>query len=255
MTLSDLLKYCQFMLAQNQKGNSISVDNYNVSLRFVNIEMYGDELKKLLALEAAPAQIKREALLNSPLNKFTKGAGANTTSFAVPSGARIWTVIATKATGELVPVDVYTERQIMVMRTSVFNVDVQKYPIGVLRGSSLDVIGEGVSSMEISYLLMPTMPFYDYCIDSYDSVIYMPEGSYLAQSAGVTNLYDQSGALLTANVTHTNGLTAYTSQTVELEWDERFHDDFAYRLLEKFGLNIRDVQVLQFSQIKKQEGA
>lgn len=267
MTLDEILKYCQFVLAQNQRGNSVSIPQYNILLKAVNIEMFSEEVQKVVMASQAPPDVAREILLNNPLSKFTHPfieAGTNITSVTLPTSlSRIWTAIATKGTTDITPITIYTEQQAMALKTSVLNVDFDRYVGGILRGSTLEIIGGGVTQVDISYLGIPATPYYDYAIDSNDNIIFIQADWFLYGTATpyYFDIYrwDNGSFTLYSNVYYPalSGVaaTTYSPLTVELEWDERFHVMFANKILEKLGVNIRDPQVLQYTQIKKQQGS
>jgi hypothetical protein len=268
MTLDEILKYCQFVLAQNQRGNSVSIPQYNILLKAVNIEMFSEEVQKVVMASQAPPDVAREILLNNPLSKFTHPfteIGTNITSVTLPTHlSRIWTAIATKGTTDIMPITIYTEQQAMSLKTSVLNVDFDRDAGGILRGNTLEIIGGGITQVDISYLGLPATPYYDYVIDTNDNVIYL-EADYVLYGAGTDYYFNiaidngSSMVVIYSNVYYSGAVgelgVTISPQTVELEWDERFHVMFANKILEKLGVNIRDPQVLQYTQIKKQQGS
>jgi hypothetical protein len=154
------------------------------------------------------------------------------------------------------------ERQVEVIDGFEFNnrkshaveVPTRKYPIATFAGESIRVAPKNLQFVNFTYFRKPTVPFYDYCQDS-DTLneIYMPVGSgiYETSTLGWYNLRDSAGLILATNVLdHTMYSHGRGSQTVELEWEPRFHPRIAVMLLAMVGVNIQEAQLTQYAEAK-----
>lgn len=137
-------------------------------------------------------------------------------------------------------------------RGSVLNGNPEEAPKGFVGGGYVEFIPNEIDDVVFVYLRTPAKPYYDFCMDSNDTEIFMPEGSYIVATEGEPGvfgapymLYDYEGNLLNGDVTKSGATFPYTSLTVNLDWEETNHVRFANNVAHKLGINLHNTVLTQ----------
>lgn len=251
MTLDQIYKYCKFVMQKDQLGEPANPADFSILLKVVNAEFFDAEWKKVVQVIDNRQVVNYDMITaGSPLYNLVMSHSETTTATTVslPSDfGKVITASAVYYAGEM-PIDtivgVFDER-----RLSIISGDVTEQPIGYISSSDYEYIPAGATKFKMSYIKFPGEPYYDYVISTVtDEYIYMPVGSTFTG----TNLM-QGSVLLASNVIHPSGTPSHTSETVELVWDDMFHNQLADLLIEKMSVSSREIDVTQYSQMKKQE--
>jgi hypothetical protein len=113
-------------------------------------------------------------------------------------------------------------------------------PVGVIEGSTITVYPTNATELQLSYIRIPVTPIYDYYMDQYGTEVCMAASTTHALGTGeIGSLGQTSGTV--------------SSLTVELEWDDYVHPQIAIRILEKLGVSLRESDIIQYSQLLKND--
>lgn len=107
-----------------------------------------------------------------------------------------------------------------------------KNPICVFYKNYIQFFPINIQSVEFTYLRLPKKPFFDYNIAN-DQYVFLPQGQF------------HNGTNLPAGT---------PSRTVELEWPEDAHIDFANRIMKYVGINLREDQLINYAQAVTTQG-
>lgn len=241
MTLQQIISFVNFVIRKAQAGDIMTPEQYNTLLASFNIEIFNSELEKAeVAARAQNMDIYRIIETTGALPRFTKKVTLNTSGgyVSLPADYVIKLGLIAKYNNSWRPMEVITEYEMNSRRGSMLETPLDIIPAASIFGGNINVypkdVGEAPSGIELAYLRLPATPVYDYCMkESTGMYYYMPARSYIRTSGSLNNLYDYAGLLIQSDVTHMSKVagTDYTSKTVELDWDDRFHMRFAAAIL------------------------
>jgi len=259
MTVKQILDFVNFIANKEQQGQTLRPADFNNLLSGFNVKVFNDELMGVEVMAKAQGMPMYTALYNaSSLKKFRKFGLLTTDALGVailPNDYVHYTSVVGKYNGAMRPIDVISEDEMVIRRTSMVEIPLTLKPACTLYGTTVrffpNDMGHGVNqAVELSYIKMPVTPNYDYCISVDTGLeIFMPIGSYLnTNGLGQLVMYLPDGTVFATNVEHdiAQGVQPYPSQTVELEWEERFHMIFVKLLLDAIGINLKDEQIRSY---------
>ncbi len=100
-----------------------------------------------------------------------------------------------------------------------------------------------ISTLDITYLKSPVIPFLDYYVDSSNVVHYLAEGETHTAATGDTFPVGADPSV---------GNT-YISSTLEMEWRNQDRPAILYLLLQHFGITVSDEMLAQYGMAKETE--
>lgn len=235
MTICQLIQYVRFLSDKEQRANAFTPEQLNLTLRAVNKEVFNFWLTRFQSENVVP----------EPLRKFlvTVSNGTVTSGvYTIPSNFRA--IVSTEATvtigGVLKKLELVSENESSALRVYPGR-NAYERPFCSIHNGEILIYPTNAANLTWTYLKMPTTPVYDYYIDAnYNEVCLASGATHLLTSGEVGSSGQTAGATVTGT-------------TVELEWDDRIHEEFVNRMLEKLGVNLREPQVVQFSEMRKQE--
>ena len=261
MTIKQILDFVNFIANKEQQGQTLRPIDFNNLLSGFNVKVFNDELMGVEVMAKAQGMPMYTALYNaSSLKKFRKFATLTTDALGItslPNDYVHYTSIVGKYNGAMRPIDVISEEEMVTRRISMTEIPLTLKPACTMYGTTVrffpNDIGHGANqAAELSYIKFPVTPNYDYCLSVDTGLeIFMPVGSFInAFNDGTQNLYLVDSTLVASNVELPiiQGYLPYTSQTVELEWEERFHMIFVKLLLDAIGVNLKDEQIRSYQQ-------
>jgi len=221
MTLGELYSYIDYLTNKDQFGKQLSLENYKVLLTIVNSQYFRDEFQKIIpALTVNGDEEMLKIFNNSPLYRFlnsadlTLTAGLGTLPTTLGSTLNGTALIGTSwKFARFVSIEEADRR-----KYNILTPDLSEKPIFTQTPTGYQFTPKTIVSAKVNYLREVVNPYFDYCIDSDDKIIYMPVGSLITLT-GV--LQDAAGNTLATDVTHINSPTLpYTSVSLEFDWDE-----------------------------------
>lgn len=248
MTLDALLTKLNYYSGKDKRGKTFKITEFNALLPTVQDALYAAELRALVAGDIQNIPLSRLSI--TPLRVFhdaTTPVSVEDGVLSLPSDYRRF-ISVSSAYRE---VEVVTQRTFNDRRTSVLRRPAER-PFCYFTGADIVLCPSVLSSVELQYFRTPTTPYYDYCQDaSTMNEVYMPVGSVVrADEPGVYGLYDSSNNLIRMSVTHSSGVYPHTSTTVELEWEDIYHDRFVLAMLAMVGINIQMNDLTQYAEAK-----
>lgn len=267
MTLGVLLDKINYYSAKDKRGKTFKITEFNTLLPTVQDALYAEELGKLLVGDVQ--NIPESRLSISPLRvfKYQQSYTVDDGNAAIPTDY----VRYISVSNDYHEVTVVTESEYNKRRTSVYRRPIIR-PFCYFTATDIVPCPTNLGQLTLQYLRKPTTPYYDYCQDA-DTLneIFMPVGSFIAYDTGTSQyiLYDPSTATtLNDNVTKdgvvyvapsapvsggggTLSDALYTSLTVELQWEDIYHDQFVLAMLALVGINIDKAELTQYAEAKQ----
>lgn len=243
MTLQDIIDYVNFIIRKSQAGETMTPEQFNTLIKGFNLQVFRSELDTVEVMAKEQRRdLYRVLQTYTPLLRYVKTSQVNTSGGVAtkPADYVHWVSVMVRYNGRMRLVEVISHEEMGNRRSSMIDSPLSIKPALVITGASVYVFPKDVGAitdggLEFTYLRMPAQPVYDYCFhQSTGKYYYMPVGSFIKTVGGVNNLYyfnTPTPAVL--DVMHPgkqSGLD-YTSKTVELDWDERYHPVFIDQLL------------------------
>lgn len=273
MTLNEIYKEVNFLLSKNAEGNTMSPEQFNVTIEAVNLEFYQSEIDKLHAMmEGKPSNdifsVLNQMTALKPFLKEYEIPESSVTSglVSLPSNYDYFVGMmyhkGNKTPGdELQPVDLVTVRESLTRRSNLADHPPSERPFCVLlENDKLQCYPKSLGDdgdLILYYYRMPVQPVFDYAISNVTGqVIHLPIGYSIWYVGGTYKVYDAGANVIAEDCEYPagTGATYTTSDTIELEWSRSFHWRFILRILEKAGVNIRDSAVVQYVEMQKSKG-
>lgn len=258
-----LFKYLLFLSNKDVTGNSLSVNEFNMSLQVANIKHFKKkigipeeykvgmpisrqsfELSQVLTDDVLPFKVH----LGSPnipyLPVDTNGYAALPQSFFYPSSLEYRYFPNNDCEGEYIKrkIDVLTDGQWPDVEGSAIRKPTLMYPACNFQAGAIRFLPRNIQRVEFVYLRLPVTPVYDYYINTENEYVYLEPGvSHVLTIGEEGSLGQQSGITV-------------QSLSVELEWNETNKLDILNLMLSHFGLNVREGMIEQFAEMTKQSG-
>jgi len=249
MNLRQILDFINFTANKVQEGNTMSKDQFNTLLVTYNDRMFEDEFAAVEVQAKSQGLMVYDLLYNySSLRPFRVRLGIATNGGAapLPSNYKHYITFIGKYGSQERDIEVVSEAVMNIRRTSILESPASIKPYVCIYDTEMVFkpkdIGVAPNGIEMVYLRKPLTPFYDTCISESSGLeVYMPALSQIRAAGLIYNLYESatSGVILESNVVSPTGVYPYTSQTVELEWDEKMQQQLINHLLYTFGVNTR----------------
>ena len=235
MTVCEIVKYVRFLVNKHQKGNVFTPEDINLSFNDTNLQVYNDERAKFQPGLPIPEPIRRfkTSVISTTL---TGGVYSIPSAYGeLISAAFSVEVGGVKKYGRFV--DESTSKRLI----STPSARLRENPIGVLKSGSIVIYPTDADRLTFEYLRLPDTPVYDYYIDEFLNEICLAPGATHTLAGTEVGSAGQVQP------------TVVTSLTVELDWDKEIHPRVIAHMLERMGLPLREADVVQYANIKKQE--
>lgn len=254
MTLQEILDLINYVANKEQSGNTLSIPQYNNLLKTVNIDYfklkYGlpEDYRVGMPLarqawentQAITDALRRfKVIMGSPNAQMTvsnNGIAVLPTDYVHVSSIRYIQNVNNTSCGHkeyIRTVEVITDDQLSDRLSNNVKKPSYRYPVAVFYNSYVQFYPKDLHAVDFTYLRLPLTPYYDFYMDTNDNVVYLPPNT-------------------TSPIT--GNPPSHASQSVELEWGEECHIDIARLLLSYIGINLREVPLLQYAEMKKKEG-
>ena len=234
MTIDALYQWINFMSNKQQSG-AISPDEFNLCLNALYLEpmkiKIGLPEEYLIGQPTARQAYQVSQTITDDLQKFivpltiTK---SNTGYFPIPSD---YVAFSTLRYIQIEPsegceppiviensVEIVTDGELSLRLPNAITPPTFDYPIGAFYNQGIKVFPKDISEVKLTYLRRPVKPFRNYTITANDENIFDPTGS------------------------------------VDLEYPEIMHNDFAVIVAKYFGINLKDGDLINFAQGRQDRG-
>lgn len=249
LNLHEIKAEAEFILNKDQKGDPVKPETYQILLKVIGEEFFNFELQKMLSRSNIEnKELETYLITDSALFKFKKiwqsFILADAFTVQLPTDFKRHVSLSVRIDNKMLSCEIVDEDEYDKRISSVVGKSIVSYPIATIIGNLIRAVPNDFSGMKFTYLRKPLVPFYDYCVNSVDEIVFMPENSVIKTEAGKEMLYDFNDFLLAEDVTHLDTPTIpYTSQTVEFEYDDRFIPMIIDLLVEKLGAKSREVLI------------
>lgn len=261
MTLELVYKIIGHYTSKHYSGKTLTPELFTDVLIKENIELFAKVFQDVkVSMEKNDSTLSEAVSLIGGINiflEYTTGALVDGV-MTFPANYCYYDAFYLPSLGLTRPVEVLLEADAQRRKTSMLSRSLLEHPICVITGNKAmftpKIIGQTIAC-SYSYLRNPLDPFYDYCIkvDS-NTEVYMPVGSVIVARAAEWDLKESpTGSVIASNVTHLLfPAQAYTSRTVELEWDDTEIVTIIKSITEKEGVSLRDLELYQMEKAAKQ---
>ena len=251
MTLGELYTYVKFIVNQDQLGDMPSPSDLNVILKNGNIKLFSDEWLPVMSLHNEKGYPLSDLIDNtSSLRRFVKTINVAQTiagPYTLPTDYNHYLSISFVINNVWRDCDVLSDRKYNKKREDVFIVPPTEKPYSNISEGKLHIIPLIPHKINLKYVRLPLQPVFDCCYTSGLDMVYMPVGSRIVASGGVNDLVASDGTVMETDVQHYVPVLKlpYTSQSIELDWDETEHDKFAEILISMISYRNRELQMAQ----------
>jgi hypothetical protein len=216
MTVENIYRIMAFIAKDN--GSSMTRENYNNLLDFGNATMYSkyiSEYEKTKRISKALSPFVVSSYLD-----FNGGLATLPVTADYVSEMSYWYASGGTGLGHLFRMgEELKESEVAERSSDAIKMPTTKNPCYVRRGRVIYVYPPQITRLYLTYITVPTTPYYDVSYDSTTDI----------------NL-------------------RYATTTVEIAWDSDFHVEFINIMLQHIGINLSDQAIMQYSIGQEQKG-
>ena len=227
-TNQSLYKSVLDILRKDERGEAVSVAEFNALLPVVSHEYFAQQYQKFQQTQNITDSLA--PFITTATVTLTAGAGSLPVDYLHLIGKPL------TVTGSY-PVDIVTRLEYAERAIDPITGPTATYPIAVVGASTINVYPTTVASITIAYLKDPATPKLDYYVTDATNV-----RTFLAAAATHTVLTGETYPI--AATAPTVGAT-YTSTTVEMEWLAQDRPSILYLFLQKLGVTMNDQLTLE----------
>lgn len=235
ITLGDIWEEVNGMLRKEISGNTVTPMQFNQYLRSSGYEFFDREYNNYENSDQITASLRR-FYVDLALT-FTTGTSTN-----FPSNL-YYPVLLMYGNVE---VDIVTESEWGDLIGDALLAPDATHPIAKYTSTQMLVRPTSIASADFKYFKRPAEPVFDYYYDINDNLVYLPVGAVHVWTTGEV---DSSG-----NV-KTTGDPNYTSQSVELDFEENDKVRIKNMVLQKLGIQLMNQGAVQYATGKDAEMA
>lgn len=248
MTLGEIHTLVNYILNKEQNGEAISPVQFNTILQATNIDYFNK--KYGLPEQWQPGQQlpieawEKTQKISDDLRMFksvvepmtingTTGRASLPTNYVHTSSIRRTFMITQGGVPRVTEIELLPDAEFNSRLTDPIIKPSFENPIATLYGNEIEFAPRNIQRCVFTYLRTPLQPVFDYDIVN-------TEVQYLAPGQNHTN-----NSVLPSGT---------PSTSVELEWPETNHISFVSVLIGYCGINLRENQIIQYSEAKKVRG-
>ena len=242
MKLDDIYTLCNYISNKHKSGNAFTINQFNLLIEILNRDFFKKKVEESGYFMNRRSMSFNKALDSSKnLHKFVHNetiaaAGSTTYTYAYFLGAT--------NTANDVPIDFVSEEEYNDRVGDSVMAPAADAPVAMERGDDLVIKPDSIANINLSYYRYPNTPKLDYYIDTNSVIQFL--------SAGQTHVW-ATGEIDSTGTTRTLGQPNWSSQTVELEYNQDMHDDFMNDILSRVGVRLEKQAVVQMAEAWKQE--
>jgi len=260
MTLQDIYNNLNVIIKKEAKGNRLSPSDFNRVLESANEAFFRRKLDVGLMHTMGGAKdgvldtrfIENYMVLDAGNSvdgngEFDLSTLVAADGSAVDSVDDIAAIVSVKALYDaaLRKVDYVTPTEAENMIPDLLGRRLVSRPICYRIADTLYFLPQNVTSVDITFVEWPDVPFLDYYIDTDGAVQWFDEGD--SDHVWTTSEIDSSGT------THTTGDANWEVLTLELDYEPLYHYEFMMDCLAQYGLSINEPNLITYSEQKKTE--
>lgn len=246
MTLNQILKYVNYICQKENSGSTLKPNQLNFILPASSVNMFNRKVQEaqMLAIQSKipfnKTLYEHVALREfHVLENITITAGSFDMATLSNSYA-YWLSMITLYNGTHREIEILTDKDLTDRRTNLLAPQLEDYPGAMILGNIIKVFPTNITSAEFVFMKNPVTPVFDYYYDANFNLIYLAVGTSHLLATGEVGSAGQTAG------------TTVTSNTVELDWNQLWHIEFCNEVLQKVGINLKDVQIEQY--VREVEG-
>ena len=239
MNLGELYDYINYISNKEVSGNTLTPEQYNTVLKAVNIEF----LKLKLGL---PEEYQFGITQPRQAYEISRKITEDIRHLKVWMGEPGTSPLAVNSNGiAIIPSDHAYPSSVRYRSFTNTSCDTQDENVRTIEILYDDQLGDRLgNSIKNPTLEDPICSFYDTFIQFYPKNLKWVDYTYIRHAATPVFAY-----------TIENDTVTYDpANSTELDWPEQTHVDIARLILSKIGINLKDVNLVQYEEMKKKEG-
>ena len=231
LTNGDLYNTLKFLANKQQLGGNIRINDFNTQLKTQSTILLREKL----------AQKGTSAFLDDETNMFKKKGTLSFSGGNANIPADYFRYDSIRVSGAYEDVEVLFSGEVSHRLQNAIDNPTTLFPVGEFIGSKFYIYPTTITSADIVYYKQPTTPVFDYYIDGYGDIQYMPVGTTHELVAGEE---------------YSDGSTSgtVTSVSVESEFGDDGKIDLLYLIGKAFGLNLQRGDIFQAMNQMQNEG-
>ena len=251
MNLGQLLSYLNFISVKENRGETYKPDNFNINLPRAVERHYNkliDEYERTRKISGALSAYKVVmGGKNMPLEIDGYGEAIIPSDYNYPSSflfkylTEVWNDGVCSTEVSYRPVEFCSDDRFNYRLGSTLELPNKKHPAVTESDGIFRFFPNDLMYVDFTYIAKSETPIFDYYINALGEIVYLPEGSNHVLGAGEVG---SSGELA--------GTTVW-SKSVEMTMPSSQHMAISQILLSDIGVNLRDVELIKYAQLMKQE--
>ena len=199
MNLNEILSLCNYVANKEKLGNTLTPEQYNMLLEAVNADFFRKEYENAQKL-ALQLNVRLGSVIfqSGALTAFRKReTGVTVTSGAITISDLVetyvyWISMVTTYESVRRPVEFVSDVELEDRLTNLLAKQLEYNPAAIDNGDTILIYPGDITSVDFTYLRMPTQPVYSWIQDAYDRGRYLAEDYYtLTVTTDLDPLNDQ----------------------------------------------------------------
>ena len=224
MNLGEILSFVNYVANKEKLGNTLVPEQYNLLLEAVSVDFFRKEYEEAqrLALQLN-VRLGSVVFQSGALRTFReRETGVTVTSGAIDVSALAetyvyWISMLTTYESVRRPVEFVSDVELEDRLTNLLGKRIEYYPVAIDNGDEILIYPGDITSVDFTYLRMPTQPVYSWIQDAYDRGRYL-EANYYTKTATIDAAPDDSDVhQITVNYNGEGAVTIanYTAATAD----------------------------------------
>ena len=237
MTNYFLYQFCNFILNESESGNAITPEDFTSLLRVSSLEMTRQIFKNYEEEQEMTDAI--DMFKNMEHLTFTNGWAWLPDNYYRKS---FMFALGDEVNGEVekVWVDFCTDYEWGLRQTEYLMAPTLKHPIARLAGWQVQIRPIEITDALFYYLQKPYDPVFDYYYNANGRIVFFPEGTHTLQAGEIGRQGEVAGDVI-------------ASQNRDLDWNENEQLIIVGMICSKAGVNLKEGQVIEYSELYKQQ--
>lgn len=179
MNVGDLYNWMLLEMNRDLIGGFLRPDDFNLVLKAANLNYFDKAYRKYQESQRITDDLR-------PLMSETFITSANG-RFVLPSGYQHTDTISTatitpgencgdEAAMSSTSITVVTNDEFTAMLSDYLTKPTIKHPLATIRSNYIEVEPSSINRVKLWYLKIPAVPFFDYNLDGFGNIVYLPEG-------------------------------------------------------------------------------
>ena len=229
MTNEFIYDLCQYILNESESGNALPPNDFTILMQASSLELQQQLFRSLEVNQEVTDALKR--FKDSEALTFVTGTSALPTDYGK---------VSFLLTDDDAWVDICDDYSFGFRQTRTLTAPSATYPIARLVGDNIEILPTTITDGTLYYLREPATPFFDYYYDSDGRIVAFPTGTWTLTTGQIGREGQTVGTLI-------------TSEDEELDWNDNEQLIITGMICSKAGANLEKGQVVEYSEMFKQQ--